>query len=96
MPVNAYASDGPQSDEPATVYIDVGESYPATPLGTFTLSGTPTLGPRLTSPWTSAPNEPGSDIGAEIDRIDRVAQNGVPRVEHWQGRQDPNAHADRE
>ena len=31
------AGDGPQSNEPATVYIDVGESYPATPLGTFTL-----------------------------------------------------------
>ena len=25
------AGDGPQSNEPATVYIDVGESYPATP-----------------------------------------------------------------
>ena len=68
------AGDGPQSNEPATVYIDVGESYPATALGTFTLSGTSNSPTKVNLSWTSAPNP----RGAEIDGY-RVAQMVYPQ-----------------
>ena len=56
------AGDGPQSNEPATVYIDVGESYPATALGTFTLSGSSNSPTKVNLSWTSAPNPRGAEI----------------------------------
>ena len=67
------AGDGPQSNEPATVYINVGESFPATPLGTFTLSGSSNSPTKVNLSWTSAPNP----RGAEIDGY-RVVQMVYP------------------